>query len=440
MSMISPATTKLLALSMLAGIGPATLRKIASLDAFDLASIESLGNRVPALARALSDPLAWSVAVELAEKQIDAAATNQARIISALDAEYPALLKLTKDDPFILFVKGSLFSAPERSVAIIGTRQPTKHGELITKRITEFFAEQRWSVVSGLALGCDALAHKAALAANGHTVAVLAHGLQTVAPSQHRKLAEEILDGGGALVSEYRFGQGALPMQFVKRDRTQAGLAQGVVMIQSDLKGGSLHASRAALDYERWLAVPFPTEADQSANEPKVQANLLIAGSGADYERANFLKCHLSRLSKVIVLRTKDDYPRMVSAAFSDNAFSGVSAGGGNGHASVSTPKSDAVADVPVESLREVAPEQSSLKVLPSSSTACPEVQLTSPVEPEVEAGLQSENASLASSKEACAAKSNAAERTPSSRKSKRKKTKDKADSQGELTIQPPLL
>src|SRR5690606_9122863 len=142
MSIISPATTKLLTLSMLAGIGPATLRKIASLDAFEMASVESLGNRVPALARALSEPLAWSVAVEQAEKQIDAAATNQTRIISALDVEYPALLKLTKDDPFILFVKGTLFSTPERSVAIIGTRQPTKHGELIARRITEFFVEQ----------------------------------------------------------------------------------------------------------------------------------------------------------------------------------------------------------------------------------------------------------------------------------------------------------
>lgn len=440
MSMISTATTKLLALSMLAGIGPATLRKIASLDAFESASVESLGNRVPALARALSDPLAWSAAVELAEKQIDAAATNQARIISALDAEYPALLKLTKDDPFILFVKGSLFSTPERSVAIIGTRQPTKHGELIARRITEFFVEQRWSVVSGLALGCDALAHKAALAANGHTVAVLAHGLQTVAPSQHRKLAEEILAGGGALVSEYRFGQGALPMQFVKRDRTQAGLAQGVVMIQSDLKGGSLHASRAALDYERWLAVPFPTEVDQSANEPKVQANLLIAGSSADYERANFLKCHRSTLSKVIVLRTKDDYPRMVSTALADDVSSGVSAGVGNGPASVSTPKLDAVAEVPVESLSEVAPEQSPLEVLPSSSITCTEVELTTTVEPESGAGLQSDNAPLKPSKEACAANSNTAELTPSSPKSKRKKAKDKADSQGELTIQHPLL
>nr|WP_322941979.1 DNA-processing protein DprA [Pseudomonas sp. s4] len=437
MSMISTATTKLLALSMLAGIGPATLRKIASLDAFESASVESLGGRVPALARALSDPLAWTNAVELAEKQIDAAATNQARIISALDADYPALLKLTKDDPFILFVKGALFSNPERSVAIIGTRQPTKHGELIARRITEFFAEQRWSVVSGLALGCDALAHKAALAANGHTVAVLAHGLQTVAPSQHRKLAEEILDSGGALVSEYRFGQGALPMQFVKRDRTQAGLAQGVVMIQSDLKGGSLHASRAALDYQRWLAVPFPTEADQSANEPKIQANLLIAGSNADYERANFLKCHRSRLSKVIVLRTKDDYPRMLSATSADEMFSGIYDGNGSVSASVDMPKLDKVSDVAIGSMSEEVPMKRQPSLLLSSPIASTEPDAANASK------IESDKDSLQSNREARTDTPSAATLASGSSKASKKKTRGKKSeevSQSELTVQHPLL
>lgn len=316
MSGISEVTTKVLALSMLAGIGPATLRRIASVEAFRTSSVESLGAQVPALARALSDPIAWAKALEQVEKQVEMAGRYEARIISALDPDYPLLLKATKDDPFILFVRGSLFANSERSVAIIGTRQPTRHGELIAKRVTEFFVEQRWSVVSGLALGCDAIAHRVALEAKGHTVAVMAHGLQTVAPSQHRKLAEDILASGGALVSEYRFGQGALPMQFVKRDRTQAGLAQGVVMVQSDVKGGSLHASRAALDYDRWLAIPFPTTADQSSNEQKIQANLLIANDSADVDRASLLKCHRSKLNRIIVLRSKEDYPRMTAGLF----------------------------------------------------------------------------------------------------------------------------
>jgi len=311
---ISPVTRKLLALSMLGGIGPATLRKMASLSGITEESPNVLSTRFPALAKALATTDAWSTALEQAEKQIEAAEKHEARILSSLDAEYPSLLAATKDDPFLIFVRGALAPNPTKSVAIIGTRQPTQHGEVIARRVTEFFVEQQWSVVSGLALGCDALAHRAALEAGGHTVAVLAHGLQTIAPSQHRKLADEILESGGALISEYRFGQGVLPQQFVKRDRTQAGLAQGVVMIQSDVKGGSLHASRASLDYGRWLAVPLPTPTDRRNEEPKVQANLLLA-EGGEVERAGLLKCHQSRLNELIILKTKDDYPQMIAAS-----------------------------------------------------------------------------------------------------------------------------
>lgn len=323
MTIISPLTKKMLALSMLQGVGPATLRKVVA-QGLVSASVDVLSERISAIARALLSPDAWEMAQELAERQCDAAEKAEARIFSALDEGYPSLLSSTRDDPFLLYIKGQLSPTPEKSVAIIGTREPTKHGALIARRITEFFTEQHWSVVSGLALGCDALAHRAAIESKGHTVAVLAHGLQTVAPTQHRKLAQEILESGGALVSEYRFGQGALPSQFVKRDRTQAGLAQGVVMIQSDIKGGSLHASRAALDYERWLAVPFPTDADQASNEPKIQANLLIADDCADVERGMLLKCNRSRLSRIIVLRTKDDYPRMATAVLGGRESSNI--------------------------------------------------------------------------------------------------------------------
>ena len=233
-----------------------------------------------------------------------------ARIISAVDDEYPRLLAATKDDPFLLFVIGALAKEKQLPVAIIGTREPTQHGQLIAQRITQFFVEQRWSVISGLAIGCDAVAHQTTIDAGGHTVAVLAHGLHMIAPSRHKKLAHDILDSGGALVSEYPFGTNVLGAQFVKRDRTQAGLSRGVVMIQSDIKGGSLHASRAALDYKRWLAVPYPTEKDRENGEPKVQANLAIA-DGTDTERAELLRCPISSLQLVQVLRGREDYLRL---------------------------------------------------------------------------------------------------------------------------------
>src|SRR3546814_19756232 len=129
--------------------------------------------------------------------------------MSAADPEYPRRLAATKDDPFILYVKGRLAPDGNHSVAIIGTREPTAHGIQITQRVSKFFAEKGSSIISGLALGCDAIAHETALQCEGHTVAVLAHGLQTITPSKHKKLADRILDSGGALVSEYPFGQSA---------------------------------------------------------------------------------------------------------------------------------------------------------------------------------------------------------------------------------------
>ncbi len=312
MSEISPATGKLLALSMLKGIGPATLRKMARTINIEAASPDSIANQFPTNAHVLRDSQAWAQALEDAEKQAEEAERHGARILSPLDADYPELLAGTKDDPFILYVRGNLAAESAKSVAVIGTREPTEHGRLIAQRISQYFVEQGWSIVSGLALGCDAIAHQAALSKDGHTVAVLAHGLHTVAPKANWRLAEEILNGGGALVSEHGFGVEPRPEYFAKRDRIQAGLAQGVVMIQSDHKGGSLHASRAALDYGRWLAVPYPTELDRQNGEPKVQANLTFA-EGRNQERMELLRCAESALERVIILRSREDYNKMVA-------------------------------------------------------------------------------------------------------------------------------
>ncbi|MCY1306147.1 DNA protecting protein DprA [compost metagenome] len=116
------------------------------------------------------------------------------------------------------------------------------------------------------------------------------------------------------MVSEYPFGTKPQPQFFVKRDRTQAGLAQGVVMVQSDIKGGSLHASRAALDYGRWLAVPYPTEEDIENKEPKIQANLTMANGGSA-EKLGLLRCSNFDLERLNIIRGKDDYDKLISAS-----------------------------------------------------------------------------------------------------------------------------
>ncbi|WP_291379422.1 MULTISPECIES: DNA-processing protein DprA [Achromobacter] len=323
MTIISPQTRFLLSLSKLKGVGPAALKKVAAIPQFDSWSIEKLATAVPQVARSLEGEVNWDESQDWAHAQIQSAERHQARILSPLDPDYPALLAQTKDDPFILYVQGTLAAPGQRCVAVIGTREPTAHGAVVAKRITTQFGKAGWSVISGLALGCDALAHQAALDCGAHTVAVMAHGLQMIAPSKNKQLAQAILDAGGALVSEYPFGQTVQNQQYVKRDRTQAGMALGVVMIQSDIKGGSLYASRACLDYGRWLAVPYPTDRDLDSRAPKVQANVVIANAPA-HERANLLRCTTSALSRVIILRNRED-SILLTESDGVRAFEGLS-------------------------------------------------------------------------------------------------------------------
>lgn len=297
---------------MLKGIGPVTLRKITGMADFETASNDSIATLFPSTAGMLRDSHAWNLALEAAEQQMEQARKHCARILSPLDTEYPALLAATKVDPFLLFVRGTLAPEPGKSVAVIGTREPTRHGTVIARRISQYLVEHGWSVVSGLAQGCDAIAHQAVLDEGGHTVAVLAHGLHTVAPKCNKRLAEDILDKGGALVSEYGFGIEPQAHTFVKRDRIQAGMARGVVMVQSDHNGGSLHASRASLAYGRWLAAPYPTDQDRLSREPKVQANMTFA-EGTEQERTGLLKCQTGDLERLIILRGRQDYPSLVA-------------------------------------------------------------------------------------------------------------------------------
>ncbi|PYE52007.1 DNA-processing protein DprA [Deinococcus yavapaiensis] len=306
---ISEDTFRLLTLQHLKGVGNVTLTKLATNPAFRETNTADVARLMPNLASKL-DAAALDDAERAARTQADAARSDGAMIVSLLDDTYPPLLRATFDAPAVLYVKGRV--QPQRCLAVIGTREPTRHGEVIAQRLTEHFASRAWSVISGLALGVDGLAHRAALDAGGHTVAVLAHGLHTVAPRGHAALARDILDAGGALVTEYGYGVNAFPPQFVKRDRVQAGLAQGVVLVQTDVTGGSWHASRASVEYGRVLAYPQPTRHDREANAPKIQGLLELERSAS--AAAAQLKCSPSALERVYPLASRDDYPRFEDA------------------------------------------------------------------------------------------------------------------------------
>lgn len=170
---------------------------------------------------------------------------------------YPAWLRSVHDKPPVLYVKGKLDSTV-RCVACVGTREPSAFGASVAARISEMFASSGWTVVSGLAIGVDSISHEAALRAKGHTIAVLANGLDSVYPKKNERLAEEIVESGGALVSEQPFGAPAIPRNLVQRDRLQSGMSVATVVMQTDVVGGTMHTVRSTLMQNRMLVVPVP--------------------------------------------------------------------------------------------------------------------------------------------------------------------------------------
>jgi DNA processing protein len=179
---------------------------------------------------------------------------------------YPSQLTRLAEPPAILFSVGEFDFAKRPRIAIIGTRKPTDWGLKTARACASQIAESHGVVVSGLALGIDSAAHAASVARRSTTWAILAHGLHTISPSSNRELAKQILETGGALVSEYAPGEPAQRHYFVERDRIQAGLADAVLVIESGLDGGAMHTVAFAQGAGVPVWVTFPQEKIRDAN------------------------------------------------------------------------------------------------------------------------------------------------------------------------------
>lgn len=181
------------------------------------------------------------------------------KIYSIKDPEYPANLKDVEDAPLIIYVRGDLKKIDENSVAIVGTRMMTSYGREVTQKIAGELASYGVTVVSGLALGVDACAQKAAIEAGGRTLAVLASGLDIISPFSNKLLGEEIIKGNGAIISEKPLGHTPFKQDFAVRNRLISGLSRAVVVVEGRMKSGTFYTVDAAADQGRSVfAVPGP--------------------------------------------------------------------------------------------------------------------------------------------------------------------------------------
>ncbi|MEO8457214.1 MAG: DNA-processing protein DprA [Chloroflexota bacterium] len=175
---------------------------------------------------------------------------NGVRALTWNDADYPSRLKEIDDRPPLIYVRGMLTPQDELSIAVVGTRRATPYGRQVAEEMSFQLAANRITVVSGLARGIDAIAHRSALQAGGRTLAVMACGLDMVYPPEHKKLASEISERG-ALVSEQPLGAQPRGDFFPRRNRILSGMSLGVLVVEGDLKSGALITANFANDQNR---------------------------------------------------------------------------------------------------------------------------------------------------------------------------------------------
>ena len=189
---------------------------------------------------------------------------HQARLITPIDEDWPVQVNDLAAPPIGLIIKGNISALHQRSLAIVGTRNPTSYGARIAGDFAAGFADREWAIVSGGAYGIDSYAHKGALIAEGVTVAVIASGIDINYPAGNTRLFAEICESG-VMVTESMPGQRALPHRFLTRNRLIASISKATLVVEAAFRSGSLRTARDAAEMFRpVMAIPGPINSPTS--------------------------------------------------------------------------------------------------------------------------------------------------------------------------------
>ena len=192
-----------------------------------------------------------------AEKEAKQVAEAGGFFLTREDEAYPGRLLEIYDPPAVLWVRGDAKLLERPGIAVVGTRHPTPYGLGMAEMLSRDLANRRMTILSGMARGVDAAAHKGALDAGGKTVAVWGTGIDVVYPKENKKLAERIVAGGGAIVSEYPLGTFPAPQNFPLRNRILSGMSVGVLVVEGGEYSGTRITARCAMEQNRDVyAVP----------------------------------------------------------------------------------------------------------------------------------------------------------------------------------------
>jgi DNA processing protein len=269
-----------IALNMTIGIGPRAAAKL--LERFGSAEAVYAATRAELNQLRLPPESVDSIIAKdlhaRAEIEIQRVRKNGDDVLILDDGIYPSLLREIYDPPIVLYVKGEWSKCLDQPcVAIVGSRRCSTYGQNAAMMLARDLAQRGVTVVSGFARGIDAAAHRGALEAGGRTIAVLGTGIDECYPRDHRKLGQEILDHGGAMVSQFPLGTPPVSENFPYRNRIISGLSLGVAVIEASENSGSLITARLAMEQNREVwAVPGNITSKNSFG-----TNYLIKGAGA---------------------------------------------------------------------------------------------------------------------------------------------------------------
>jgi len=243
-------------ISLIKGIGPVLARNlIAYVGGVEAVFRESVKNlsAIPGIGTVIASSIKNAKVLDRAEEEINFIEKHNITPCFFTSDKYPRKLSYCEDAPLMLYVKGDTTFEMRPVLSIVGTRRATDTGKILCEQFVKDLSERYPDVliVSGLAYGIDICAHKAALKYGVDTVAVVAHGFDRIYPYVHRNVAKEMIENGGALLTEFLSGTNPDRYNFVQRNRIVAGLSDAVIVVESGVKGGALITARMASSYNR---------------------------------------------------------------------------------------------------------------------------------------------------------------------------------------------
>jgi DNA processing protein len=248
-----------LALALTPGLGPTRARRLVEhfggIDAVFQASLTEL--EAAGIQAVSAQSVATGQSLELAQEEKVRAAAAGVQVIPFDSPIYSQNLRQIYDPPVLLYVRGSADLLSQPGIAVVGTRHPTPYGTGMAERLAADLSRQGLCIISGLARGIDSAGHRGALAANGKTIAVFGTSVDVVYPKENSRLADQILNTGGTLISEFPLGTFAAPQNFPIRNRIISGLSVGVLVVEAAEYSGTRVTARCALEQNREVfAVP----------------------------------------------------------------------------------------------------------------------------------------------------------------------------------------